>query len=144
MATPVQIVIDSHDPDALAGFWAEALGYIKQPPPEGYDSWDALLDELGVPADQRNARSAIIDPDGAGPRIFFQRVPEKKEGKNRIHLDMSVGGPAGTSEDERRPRVDAEVTRLEELGATTVQAYDELGEHWVTMRDPEGNEFDVQ
>jgi hypothetical protein len=72
MAAPVQVTFDAHDPLTLARFWAAVLGYVDQPPPDGFDSWDAFLDSVGVPADQRDTRWAIVDPDGAGPRFFFQ------------------------------------------------------------------------
>src|SRR6201996_3597185 len=78
MATEFQVTFDSADPGAHAAFWAEALHYVQQPPPRGFDSWDAALDSWGVPADQRNDRAALVDPDGAGPRLFFQKVPEPK------------------------------------------------------------------
>ena len=88
---------------------------------------------------QRSRRSGR-----ARPRIFFQRVPEPKTVKNRLHVDVNVGGPLDTPPDERRSRIDAEVERLAGLGATRVHEKEELGERWVLMLDPEGNEFDVQ
>jgi hypothetical protein len=145
MATKVQIVFDCADPDRQARFWAEALHYILQPPPPGFDSWDAWADSMGIPPESRNDRSAALDPDGVGPRLFFQRVPEGKVAKNRVHLDVSVGGGHEVSPEERRRRVDAEVERLKGLGATDERgAMDLWGEHWVRMNDPEGNEFCVQ
>ena len=144
MATPIQVVFDCADPDSLAGFWAEALGYKKQPPPEGYESWDRWLEAHGYAEEERDAASAIIDPDGAGPRIYFQRVPEPKTAKNRVHLDVNAGGPRGTPPDERRKKVDAEVERLAGIGATEVRRAGEHGEYWVVMLDPEGNEFCLQ
>ena len=144
MAVPVQIVIDCADPDRLATFWATALGYKKQDPPEGFESWQAFLSAQGIPEDQWNSASAVVDPDGAGPRIFFQRVPEPKASKNRVHLDVNVGGPLGTPPEERRARVDAAVEPLVQAGATRVRTFEERGEHWIAMLDPEGNEFDLQ
>jgi len=144
MATGIQVVIDCADPDRLATFWAEALGYKKQDPPAGYGSWIDFLKAQGVPQDQWNSASAVVDPAGAGPRIFFQRVPEGKTVKNRVHLDLNAGGGRGTPHDERRRRVDAEVERLMGVGAQRVRALEERGEYWVCMLDPEGNEFDVQ
>src|SRR5262249_10367422 len=67
MATRVQVVIDCADPERLARFWALALGYREQPPPEGFDSWEDALRAWNVPEDQWNSRSAVIDPDGVGP-----------------------------------------------------------------------------
>jgi hypothetical protein len=142
MSKDVQITFDCADPDALATFWAEVLGYIMQPPPEGFDSWDAALDAWGVPEAERNSRSALLDPDGTRPRLFFQRVPEGKTAKNRVHLDVrSAPGQAG---DERMATLDAEATRLEALGATRVKVFTpeppmEAG--FIVMQDPEGNEF---
>ena len=96
MVREIQVTFDCGDPAALAEFWAAALGYVLQPPPPGFDSWDAALDAWGVPADRRNDRSALVDPDGAGPRVFFQRVPEGKTAKNRVHLDVRAApGLAG-------------------------------------------------
>jgi hypothetical protein len=86
----------------------------------------------------------VVDPDGNGPRIYFQRVPEGKSVKNRVHLDLNVGGPRSAPADERRRRVDAEVDRLVKLGARQSRAIEERGEYFVNMFDPEGNEFDVQ
>ena len=141
MAFDVQVVFDSAEPARLADFWAQALGYVVQPPPGGYATWEDLLREMGVPEDQWTSRSAVVDPEGAGPRIFFQRVPEGKTVKNRVHLDVRAGG--ALRGDERRARLTEEVQRLTGLGAKQVQEMDEMGEHWVVMRDPEGNEFCV-
>jgi hypothetical protein len=86
----------------------------------------------------------VVDPDGKGPRIYFQQVPEPKSVKNRVHLDVNVGGGHGTALEERRPHVDAEVERLVGLGATRQDPMEQRGEYWVVMRDPEGNEFCLQ
>jgi hypothetical protein len=144
MAVPIQVVIDCTDPDRLARFWAELLGYRLDPPPPGFDSWEAWLREQGVPESDWNMASAISDPDGNGPRIYFQRVPEKKEHKNRVHLDVNVGGPRGTAADVRRVDVDAAVERAVGLGATKVRLIEELGERHYVMLDPEDNEFCLQ
>ena len=92
MATAVQVVIDCADPGALADFWATALHYKVQDPPEGFATWEDALVAWGIPESAWNDRSAVVDPDGAGPRVFFQRVPEPKQVKNRVHLDLNVGG----------------------------------------------------
>ena len=144
MAVSVQVAIDCRDPAALSAFWAEALGYVLQPPPPGFSSWEDWLRENEVPESEWNAISAVVDPDGAGPRLFFQRVPEPKTVKTRVHLDLNVGGGPGTPIEERKARVDAEAARLVALGAELVRTYDERGEYWVGMRDPEGTEFDLQ
>jgi hypothetical protein len=145
MATKIQVVFDCADPDRLAKFWAVALGYKLQDPPEGYGSWEEMLRETGVPEDEWNSASAVVDPAGVGPRIYFQRVPEGKTVKNRVHLDLNVSGPRGTALEDRMKRVDAEVGRLIESGATIYRpGIVEDGEYWVVMQDPEGNEFCVQ
>ncbi|MEU4835835.1 VOC family protein [Streptosporangium sp. NPDC023615] len=140
----IQITFDAHDPPRLASFWAEALGYRLQPPPEGFDSWDAWADSQGMPEDERSNWAALVDPDEGRPRIYFQRVPEAKTVKNRVHLDVNVGGPSGTPTEERRPRVRAAVKRLVGLGATEVLTTEENGEYCTLMTDPEGNEFCLQ
>ena len=96
-------------------------------------------DELGVGLDR------IVDPAGRGPRIWFQVVPEKKSLKNRLHLDITVSGGRANPIETRRRLVDAEAQRLAALGATLVRVIGEDGvDHYaVAMRDPEGNEFDI-
>lgn len=141
MATRIQVVIDCADPDGLAGFWAEALGYQKQNPPEGYASWPEFETAQGVPQDRLNSWHAVVDPDGAGPRLYFHRVPEAKVGKNRLHLDLNVAREVPP--EQYRDRIDGEAERLRRLGATRLRAVEEHGEYWVTMLDPEGNEFDL-
>jgi hypothetical protein len=88
---------------------------------------------MGVPESQWNSASAVIDPDGAGPRVYFQRVPEGKAVKNRLHLDVRV--PGG------RDELHAEADRLVALGASVVGPKEERGEFWIVVQDPEGNEF---
>jgi Glyoxalase-like domain len=144
MATGVQVVIDCSDPDVLSCFWPNALGYKLQDPPDGFASWEDFLREMKVPEEDWNSASAVVDPDGIGPRIYFQRVPEGKQVKNRLHLDLSVGGGHGTPLEERKVSVDAEVERLRGEGATVVGPMELRGEYWVVMQDPEGNEFCLQ
>ena len=144
MAILFQVTFDCADPDRLADFWAGVLGYKKQDPPAGYDTWPAFLTAQGVPEDQWDTRSAIVDSEGRGARIFFQRVPEPKTVKNRVHLDVSVSGGPSVPIEERRARIDGAVTRVVDLGATRVRGFDEGGECFVVMRDPEGNEFCLQ
>lgn len=138
MAKTIQVAFDCHDPDRLATFWASALGYEKPEPPPGYDSWQIWAREQGLP---ENAASAVEDPDGVGSRLYFQHVPEGKTAKNRVHLDISVGGEPA---DEHRRLVDEEAERLVGLGAVKVRSVAEREEYFVNMLDPEGNEFDVQ
>lgn len=144
MAVRVQVVMDCHDPDALARFWARALAYELEPPPPGFASWQDWLAANKIPESDWNRASAIRDPEGQGPRVYFQRVPEPKVVKNRVHLDLSVSGGREVGLEERRRRVDVEAERLIGLGAKRVRVFEEQGEYWVTMQDPEGNEFDLQ
>lgn len=145
MATSIQLVFDAADPAAISRFWAEALGYRLQDPPAGFESWEDFLEAQGIPRDRWNDASTIVDPDGARPRIYFQRVPEPKVAKNRLHMDLNAGGGPDVPLDERRRRVDAEVSRLKALGATDERgAIERDAEYWVRMNDPEGNEFCVQ
>jgi len=90
-------------------------------------------------------QDCIIDPDGGGPRIWFQVVPELKTVKNRLHLDVSVGGGRAFPLETRRQQVDAEAERLAGLGASYVRVLSEAGlDHYgIAMQDPEGNEFDI-
>ncbi len=144
MTPSIQLVFDCADPDRMATFWSDALGYRFQPPPDGFDSWDAFLESIGIPEAQRHDANAIIDPDGARPRIFFQKVPEAKTAKNRLHIDVNASvGSHDLAEKKRLVR--AAVDRLKALGATDDRGPIERGgEYWVRMNDPEGNEFCVQ
>ncbi|MFJ1706025.1 VOC family protein [Kitasatospora sp. NPDC088346] len=144
-----KLVIDSADPHAQAAFWAAALGYAVEEHVDliehllgaGAITQDALtlvdgrkawkdLAAIRHPADRVDEASGM----GLGRRILFQAAPEAKQVKNRLHLDLHAGP-------ERR---DAEVSRLEALGATVLRQVREPSGQWVTMADPEGNEFDVQ
>jgi len=106
------VTTDCADPQRLAAFWAAVLGYETE---EASDGW--LL---------------LRDPGGGGPDLGFQRVPEGKTVKNRVHLDLIPVDGAWHDE----------VKRLEDLGAALVRYVDEQPEeaHWL-MHDPEGNEF---
>jgi hypothetical protein len=150
MSRSVQVTIDAHDPRALSVFWADVLGYVIPGPPgadvpAGTDplaAWDDFLTRLGVPEQFHNSRSAIEDPDGPGPRVFFQQVPEDKAGKNRVHLDVRAA--PGLAGDERMAALEAECERLLKLGASRLRRYEpqaplEFGH--IVMADPEGNEF---
>jgi hypothetical protein len=146
MAVSFQLVIDCADPELLARFWAAALGYEPEPPPEGFASWDAYWRDVGVPEDELGIDvDSIVDPAGQGPRIWFQVVPDRKAVKNRLHLDINVGGGRAFPIETRQQRVDAEAARLAALGAQLVGALDAAGlDHYgVAMKDPEGNEFDI-
>lgn len=138
------MTFDCADPDRLATFWAAALGYRKQDPPEGFATWQEFLVAQGVPEDRWNSASAVVDPAGQDPRIFFQRVPESKVSKNRVHLDVNVAGGQNVPIEERRGRVEAEAERLTALGASKQGPLEERNEYWFVMQDPEGNEFCLQ
>ncbi|MFG1852115.1 VOC family protein [Actinomadura geliboluensis] len=142
MARDVQITFDCADPAALAAFWAEALGYRLQDPPGGFATWDEALEAMGVPPENRNDASAVVDPDGAGPRLFFQRVPEPKRVKNRVHLDVRAA--PGLQGDDRMAALEAEADRLVSHGAARLRRHEPappLGAGHIIMADPEGNEF---
>jgi Glyoxalase-like domain len=139
----LQIVFDANDVPRLVAFWEQALaGYQVQPPPPGFATWEDFARDRGIPQDQWDGWGALIDPEGKRPRIFFQRVPEGKTAKNRVHLDVDVGGELDG--DERTARVIEEADRIEALGATRQREANERGEFWIVMQDPEGNEFCLQ
>ncbi len=142
MTAHVQITIDCADPAGLAAFWAAALGYRIESPPAGFDSWDAASEAFGVPQDQWNSRSAIVALEGPGPRIFFQQVPETKVSKNRVHLDIRAA--PGLRGAERMAALAAQAAQLEHLGASLAYRVEPDGgmeAGFITMLDPEGNEF---
>jgi hypothetical protein len=141
MAVRLQVVFDAADPPRLAAFWGAAIGYVEEDPPDGYESWEAWAVANDLPREDWDNYASRVDPDGVGPRLFFQRVPEPKTAKNRVHLDLDVGGGRGTPPEEHRRRVAAAVERAAAAGASKVKEYDEAGQHWVVMQDPEGNEF---
>jgi hypothetical protein len=148
MRNHIQLTVDCADPARLVRFWSEALGYVVEPPPDGFESWVAYWKSLGVPEDElpdegEHVSDSIVDPDGVGPRIWFQLVPETKTVKNRMHLDIKAGGGRGVPAEVRRRRVDDEVARLTALGATVSRTMAGDNNYGVTLCDPEGNEFCV-
>ncbi len=142
MSRQIQVVFDCADPRRLGTFWADVLGYIEDPPPEGFSSWPETLRAWGVPEDQWNRAYAVVDPEGAGPRVFLQRVPEGKVVKNRVHLDVRVSDLTLEVPDQEA-QIMAEVERLEALGAHRVAWTEDLGRHHMVMTDIEDNEFCV-
>ncbi len=150
MSRDFQVTFDAHDPRALSSFWRDVLGYV-HPAPPGVDlpagadplvAWDDFLAQIGVPEDERNSRSAIEDPDGEGPRIFFQQVPEGKVAKNRVHLDVRAA--PGLDGAERMTALETECERLVALGGTRVHRFEPeppMSAGFIVMSDPEGNEF---
>ncbi len=150
MSRHIQVTFDAHDPRALSTFWRDVLGYVHPGPPgvelpAGADplaAWDEFLARIGVPPEQRNTRSAIEDPDGQGPRLFFQQVPEDKVAKNRVHLDVRAA--PGLQGEERMAALEAECERLVARGAKRVERHEPappMSTGHIVMTDPEGNEF---
>ena len=142
MSREVQFTFDCADPARLAAFWAEALGYQLQAPPEPFTSWDEALTAFNVPPERRNDASAVIDPDGSRPRLFFQKVAESKQAKNRVHLDVRAA--PGLVDDERMAALEVEAERLVGHGATRLKRHEPaapLEAGHIVMADPEGNEF---
>ena len=134
-----QVTFDCAEPERVARFWCEVLGYVVPPPPEGFASWDEF--EATLPAEEHGRSYACVDPSGVGPRLYFQRVPEGKVVKNRVHLDVRAG--TGLVGEERLATLQAERARLEALGASCerVMLADEVNESCIVMHDIEDNEF---
>ncbi|MFB9953644.1 VOC family protein [Cellulomonas denverensis] len=148
MALDVQIVIDCHGPRALGAFWITALDYIEEPPPTPFASWDEAMDAWGIPVDgDRDPAYAIVDPEGRRPRVFFQKVPEGKTVKNRVHLDIRYSESRGIPMDDRAARLAAArehaATLVAAGGIVLYEIDDEREGAWVVVADPEGNEFCV-
>jgi len=144
MSLSFQVTFDAADPDGLAAFWALALGYMPEPPPKGYESWEVFATAVNIPPDEWDNLRALVDPGGIGPRLLFQKVPEGKTAKNRVHLDVNAGGGRHVERIEKVRAVEAHVAALLEAGAGFVERFDRDHEYWVVMQDPEGNEFCVQ
>jgi Glyoxalase-like domain len=134
-----QVTFDCAEPERVARFWCEVLGYVVPPPPEGFASWDDF--DRALPPERQGSAFACIDPSGVGARLFFQRVPEGKAVKNRLHLDVRVG--TGLVGEERVAALEAECARLVALGAVRVRLLtaDGYDESCLVMQDIEGNEF---
>ncbi|MGY2001931.1 VOC family protein [Blastococcus sp. SYSU DS1024] len=140
MAFDIQVVVDSSAPHDLADWWAQALGWQVEPQDEGFIR---RMVEVGAATEDDTtthrgalvwrAGAAITSPDPGRPRVLFQLVPEAKTVKNRLHLDVPVGPE----------RVEAEVARLVGLGARELWRGRQGPTAWVTLADPEGNEFCV-
>jgi catechol 2,3-dioxygenase-like lactoylglutathione lyase family enzyme len=135
------IVFDCVDPARLSSFWADVFGY---PPAEWPPGMLEQLHANGVTDDDIALRGVAQDPTGEGPRLFFQKVPEAKVVKNRVHVDINAtAGRRATAEE-----VDAEKDRIVGLGASVLKKYDStwggFREYHYVMADPEGNEFCIQ
>jgi catechol 2,3-dioxygenase-like lactoylglutathione lyase family enzyme len=137
----VQVTFDCADPATLCEFWRQVLGYAEESPPAPFASWDEALDAWGVPDEHRNDLAATSDPDKVGPRLFFQKVPEGRTTKNRVHLDVRAA--PGLEGEERMAALEAEAERLVSLGASRLERHEPGGVSagHVVMADPEGNEF---
>ncbi|MFG2196622.1 VOC family protein [Streptomyces sp. NPDC048639] len=134
-----QVTFDCAEPERVARFWCEVLGYVVPPPPKGFATWEDF--QRSQPPEERDSWFACSDPTGVGPRLFFQRVPEGKVVKNRLHLDVRVG--TGLVGEERLAALEAECARLVPLGAVRGQLLlaDGVNESCLGMQDIEGNEF---
>jgi hypothetical protein len=150
MSRQIQVTFDAHDPRALSSFWRDVLGYVHPAPPgvdlpagaDPLEAWDDFLERSGMPEERRNSASAVEDPDGPGPRLFFQQVPEGKVAKNRVHLDVRAA--PGLEGDQRMAALEAECERLVALGATRIKRFEPeppMSAGFIVMSDPEGNEF---
>ena len=142
MARRLQVSFDAADPPRLARFWVEALGYVEEPPPPGFETWEAFAASHGLGPESVEQYAALVDPDQQGPRLFFQRVPEGKAAKNRVHLDVRAA--PGLEGEERMAALEAEAEHLTSLGATRVRRFEpgeEMSNGFLVMQDPEGNEF---
>jgi Glyoxalase-like domain len=134
-----QVTFDCAEPEHVARFWCDVLGYVVPPPPNGIATWDDFNGAL--PPEHQGSAFACIDPSGVGPRLFFQRVPEGKVVKNRIHLDGRVG--TELVGEERLATLEAECARLIVFGAVHVRLLraDGYNESCLVMQDIEGNEL---
>jgi len=132
-----QVTFDCTEPERVARFWCEVLGYVVPPHPEEFASWDDFQHSL--PPEEQGSWFACVDPSGVGPRLFFQRVPEGKVAKNRVHLDVRVG--TGLEGEQRLAALEAECARLVPLGATRVRLLYDGIDSCIVMQDIEGNEF---
>lgn len=135
----VQVTFDCAQPERVGRFWCEALGYVMPPLPTGCATWEDF--DRTLPPERQGSAFACVDPSGAGPRLFFQRVPEGKAVKNRLHLDVRVG--TGLVGAERVAALEAECARLVAVGAVRVRLLtaDDYNESCLVMQDVEGNEF---
>lgn len=130
----------ANDPGALSHFWADVFGYP-------HSDWDEPLKSQllasGLSEDDLEKRGLAEDPEGKGPRFFFHHADGRKQGRNRIHLDIAVERERG---DEAA--LDAEKDRLVALGATVVRLVEQTWGPWPErywqLQDPEGNEFCLQ
>lgn len=145
-----QLTVDCRNPALLVKFWAEVLDYKVMPPPEEFETWNEWYISVGVPAEELDldgdGADRLLDPTERGPNIWFQVVPEEKIVKNRLHLDVYVGGGRSVPLSERRERINIRVRDLEALGGKVQRVSGtsmDIDHYSVVMSDPEGNEFCV-
>ncbi len=144
MTVSWSLTFDCTSAAAMAAFWKEALGYVDAPPPAGWDTWEDWLRHFEVPEDEWDDGASLIAPDGVGPKIGFLKVPEGKTAKNRLHIDVQVGGGRDQPWEERQARILAKVESLVAAGGSVLREdrFQDRLDH-VVMTDPEGNEFCV-
>lgn len=144
---PFQVTVDCMDPPRMARFWAAVLGYVPQPPPPGYESWTAFARSAGLSDAEMQNVAALVDPAGVAPRMLLLKVPETKTSKNRMHLDVNVrltGAQAGLTGEDRRAAIRSKARELIGDGATLIGERQDEVSWWITMLDPESNEFCLQ
>lgn len=143
LAMRVQIVLDCQRAHELADWWAETLGWSVEPQDE--DFIRRMIAEGHADEDDTDVHrgrlvwrgaAAVVPPEDRPdlPRLYLQEVPEPKQAKNRVHLDLRPAD--GTDLDELR-------AALEARGATRVGEGRQGPHTWVVLADPEGNEFCV-
>lgn len=140
----MQIVFACQNPVALAEFWRLAFGYTDEPPPDGYSSWEEFAAAMDLPPGAGQDIASAIDPDGVGPRLFFERAADSRAAGTRVHLDINVGVSGQRPLSERKRKIDALAKTLLEAGATQVKVVERGDEYFIEMVDPEGNDFCIQ
>jgi hypothetical protein len=143
MSKGFQVTFDAANPAGLAEFWALALNYELEKPPSGFTSWEEFAEKIGLPRERWDSMAAVVDPEKSGPRLLFQRMPEGKTAKNRMHLDVNASKPYGHTDQGWR-QVEDHVRTLTAAGATVVREVNEAIGRCVVTQDLEGNEFCVQ
>jgi len=138
MAYDFQVTVDCADPHPLADWWAETLGWTVEPSDEAFIR-RMIAEGYATEAETTTHNGVLVWASGAAigspedRRVLFQQVPEPKTGKNRVHLDVRVG----------KENIEAELGKLTARGATFLHRGQQGPFSWVTLADPEGNEFCV-
>jgi len=139
----LQVAVGCRDPVGLSQFYVDLLGYAREAAPAGFATLEGWLEARGVPRGEWDDGRAIVDPEGAGPRIWFHALEHAGVAPGRIHLDFYLGlGPRAPIA-KRKARVDPEVERAVRLGARVVERVEDGDYYFVTCEDPEGNLFDI-